>query len=221
MIIPPPISYLNSNYIPHSVKPQKEVTHVLPYQVSHFQCVFRLSSTSVGAFNYILHSLIPSSVGSFVATNYPIASVPSKWPHKPWLPKHHPDILSESFDQLFYTKVTTDAEGLTIPLSREWIVHLLLGLATGSMPQTVAALDTVQGFLWPLKSHGHLLNPNNFFASSIQQRNMGMNPATDGARIRKTKVISSGFMRFFEDFSWGYSQDVVIWGHDYSWRTCY
>ena len=41
--------------------------------VSHFQCVFRLSSTSVGAFNYILHSLIPSSVGSLVATNYPIA----------------------------------------------------------------------------------------------------------------------------------------------------
>lgn len=78
--------------------------------MQHFQHVLHLRVTSVGVFNYTVHSLSPTSVEVKLQQIVPLPQLPPNVPHKPWLPGNLPGTFSESFDKWVYINVVKDAE---------------------------------------------------------------------------------------------------------------
>lgn len=64
----------------------------------------------------------PQLCGQFGCNKLSQGQFPQNVPHEPWFPEKHPDVLSE----VFWSIIATDAERLSTPLSRDWILHLLL-----------------------------------------------------------------------------------------------
>ena len=184
------------------------MTCVFLYQVQHFQCLLYLSFTSVGAFNYIFHFLLPSSVGSLVATNYLKASSLKMCLTNHGFQKNTLMYFLKSSDQLFYTKVATDAERLTIPLSREWILHLLLQFeaSISGCPWSRASLFVTSHISWPSSWPKQFQLVLWLFYSTQKRRDASC--CQRRQEKRNTGDFFSGFMRFFEGFSWGNSQGV-------------
>ena len=104
----------------------------------------------MGDFNYIFHFLIPSSMGSLDTTNYLKAGSLKMCLTNHGFQKNTLMYFLKSSDQLFYTKVATDAERLTIPLSREWILNLSLQFeaSISSCPWSCVSLFVTPHISW-------------------------------------------------------------------------
>ena len=148
----------------------------------------------------------PQLCGKFGCNKLSQGQFPQNVPHKPWLPEKHPDVLSEVFwsiilhqssNRCWKTHYSPFQRMNTAPFATIWSLNQWLPLIPCK-----PFCDLSWPSSWPKQFQLVLW----LFYSTQKRRDASC--CQRRQEKRNTGDFFSGFMRFFEGFSWGNSQGV-------------